>query len=323
MTCYHFPDTLNQHTRQASTRKGTFKSAGFFCTSDAVKFDKPPLSYDAQAALLTGRGMTAADPAALRRQLEVVGYYRLCSYWHPFKRPDDSFAPGTTFETVWRRYVFDRRLRLVVMDAVERVEVAVRTALVTELVMRHGAFAHCNRANFPAADPARHTKFVTKLRDEAQQSTEQFVEHFKATYDEFPDLPTWAAAETMTFGLMFTLFSMSDRRTQKLVARRFDLSGSVLNSWLRTLNYVRNICAHHARLWNRELAVKPLIPDMRHGAGWHDPQPVANNRVFVVLTMLRYLLTRCAPQSRWRDRVYELYDAFDDIPLPSMGMSDN
>ena len=267
--------------------------------------------------------MEIPDHAELMRQLEAVGYYRLCSYWHPFKQADSSFIPGTSFRTVWKRYVFDRQLRLAVMDAVERVEVSVRTVLVTELAMLHGAFAHLNPVHFPTADPQRHTRFVEELRAEAQRSREQFVEHFKATYDEFPDLPIWAAAETMTFGSMFTLFAMSGNRIQKRVARRYGLGGPVLFSWLQTLNYIRNICAHHARLWNRELAIKPLIPYASNSPDWHNPQTVANNRAFVVLTVLNCMLCQIATQSAWRMRLYSLFDRFPDIPLASMGIAPN
>jgi hypothetical protein len=100
--------------------------------------------------------------------------------------------------------VFDRHLRLTVMDAIERVEVALRTGLVTELVMRHGPFAHTSAANFPAAKPGRHSRFLQELREEAERSRERVVQHFKASYDEFPDLPLWTAVETMTFGSMLT-----------------------------------------------------------------------------------------------------------------------
>ena len=95
-----------------------------------MEFVKPPLSYADQAALLIERGLVVSDPNVLMRQLEAVGYYRLCAYWHPFKQADSSFVPGTSFDAVWNRYVFDRQLRLAVMDAIERVEIAIRTALV-------------------------------------------------------------------------------------------------------------------------------------------------------------------------------------------------
>ena len=295
------------------------KLAGF-SFSATMEFVKPPLSYADQAALLIERGLVVSDPNALIRQLEAVGYYRLCAYWYPFKQPDSSFVPGISFDVVWKRYVFDRQLRLAVMDAIERVEIAIRTTLVTELAMRHGAFAHVNPKNFPSAHTARHARFLEELRSEAQRSRERFVDHFKATYDEFPDLPIWVAGETMTFGSMFTLFAMSEKKVQKNVARKYGIAGPVLYSWLKTLNYVRNICAHHARLWNRELAIKPTVPDVKNGPEWHRPQSIDTNRMFVVLTILRFLLHRVAPQSAWRDRLFAQFDRFPDVPLASMGM---
>jgi len=198
--------------------------------------------------------------ATLISRLRAVGYYRLCAYWHPFKQPDDTFTDGTTLEQVWERYTFDRQLRLAVMDAIERVEVAVRTSLIHTLAMQHGAFVHLEAKNFPTVPAEKHKRFVEELREDAHKSSEVFVEHFKSTYDEFPDLPIWVATELMTFGKVFTLFRMSGKYIQNPIAARYSLSGKVLFSWLQTLNYVRNLCAHHARLWNRELAIRPMIP---------------------------------------------------------------
>ena len=206
------------------------------------------------------------------------------------------------------------------MDAIERVEVAIRTRA------RHRARDAKRRLRarrseeLPSAHPARHARFLEELRNEAQRSRERFVDHFKATYDEFPDLPIWAAVETMTFGSVFTLFVMSKKKVQKNVARKYGIAGPVLYSWLQTLNYVRNICAHHARLWNRELAIRPTVPDVKNGPEWHRPQSIDTNRMFVVLTILRFLLHRVAPQSAWRDRLFAKFDRFPDVPLASMGM---
>lgn len=261
-----------------------------------------------------------ADRALLIDRLRSTGYYRLCAYWYPFKQPDESFAAGTSFDTIWERYAFDRHLRLAVMDAIERVEVAVRTGLFTELALKGGPFVHLDRSTFPGVSAARHSKLIDGLREEAQRSKEIFVEHFKRNYDEFPDLPVWAAAEIMTFGTMLTVFNMSTRQVQKAVARGFGLNGKVLGSWLLTLNYARNLCAHHSRLWNRELALKPLIPEEKHDARWHGNSPVSNDRVFVVLTLLHFVLRQVAPQTAWRDRLFALFDRFPNIPLASMGI---
>ena len=185
--------------------------------------------------------------------------------------------------------------------------------------MRFGAFAHVEAKNFHAR-PVAHARFLTEMRDEAHRSREQFVAHFRATYDEFPDLPIWAVAETMTFGSMFTLFKISTNRIQKNVGHRYAVSGTVLFSWLQTLNYVRNLCAHHARLWNRELAIRPVIPDLKNAPEWYEPTPITNNRLFGVLMVLRYMLCHIAPQSGWRGRLYALFDEFPDVPLAAMGL---
>ena len=286
-----------------------------------MKYLKPATSYEQQADLILKRGMIA-DRAILLRRLQAVGYYRLCAYWHPFKQADDTFLPGTTFEVVWNRYTFDRQLRLSVMDAMERVEVAVRTVLLTELATHAGPFAHLDVALFPGTRSEKHARFVDSLREEAQRSNEVFVAHFRATYDEFPDLPIWAAAEIMSFGTMLTLFNMSSNRVQKAIARRYGLTGRVLGSWLLTLNYTRNLCAHHSRLWNRALALKPLLPDEKLDARWHGAVPIANDRVFVVLTLLHFLVRQIAPQTEWRERLFTLFDRFPGVPLKPMGIPD-
>ena len=284
-----------------------------------MKYTKPSLTYEQQADLVLSRGL-ATDRQVLIERLRAVGYYRLSAYWHPFKRPDDTFAPDTTLDIVWQRYTFDRQLRLMVMDAIERVEVALRSALITNLTSRFGPFAHLDPRAFPGINPDEHRRLLDDLRDGAQRSSEVFVEHFKRTYDDFPDLPLWAAAEIMTFGNMFTLFRISGKHTQVGLARSYGVTGKVLFSWLLTLNYVRNLCAHHARLWNRELALKPLIPDAKHDPSWYGARPVGNNRIFAVLTILHFQLLRIAPQSGWRNRLFGLFDRYPSIPLPPMGM---
>jgi abortive infection bacteriophage resistance protein len=157
-------------------------------------------------------------------------------------------------------------------------------------------------------------------RGKARDSSEVFAEHFQQTYDEFPDLPIWAVCETMTFGAMFTLFKMSERLTKNLVAQSMGLHGPVLFSWLQTLNYIRNICAHHARLWNRELAIQPVLPDRKNDPRWYGPREVSTRRVFVVLRLLNRLVNQVAPQSHWRDRLFALFDRFPNVPLKPMGI---
>jgi abortive infection bacteriophage resistance protein len=284
-----------------------------------VRFQKPALSIEQQADLVLSRGLHAARERLIRR-LHSVGYYRLCGYWHHLKQPDDSFQAGSDFEAVWLTYNFDRRLRVVVMEAIERVEVAIRCDLYTRIVLRHGPFGHLDPAHFPNVSPEKHQNMLNRLRDEARRSNEQFVQHFRSRYDEFPDLPLWAAAEISTFGTVLTMVNGSESDIRPAIAAKFNLHDAVFASWLLTLNTIRNVCAHHSRLWNRELGLKPQIPNVKNGPLWHGPIRIQNNRIFVVLTMLGVLQQYVAPRSRWRQRVFDLFDGFPNVPLAPMGM---
>ena len=267
-----------------------------------------------------------ADRSTLIDRLEAVNYYRLSAYWYTFRDPqaaNDQLLPGTTLDTVWSRYVFDRQLRLLVMDAIERVEIAIRTQIVTRHVLAHGPFDYLDRAHLPGLNVDDHRKLLDKIRTEARLSQEEFVKHYFTTYTSETDLPLWMAAELMTFGSMLTLFKGLTTRLKKDVALHYGLSVPVLGSWLKALNVARNICAHHARLWNRTLGVKPMLPESSASPDWYAPVPIPNDKVFGLLTVLHFLLQKVAPQSHWRDRLTALFAKYPAIPLHFMGFPSN
>lgn len=291
-----------------------------------MKYTKPPLSFPDQADLLLSRGLIA-DRAELIDKLTAVNYYRLSAYSYTFRDQTDPascrFLLGTTLETVWRRYVFDRQLRLLAMDAIERVEVAIRTQIVNRHTLAHGPFGYLDRANLPGIRVDEHRKLLEKVRTEAKLSREDFVRHYFTKYTSETDLPLWMAVELMTFGSMLTLFKGLTTRLKKDVAQNYGLTVPVLGSWLSALNVVRNICAHHARLWNRTLGVKPSMPDPVTNPDWYAPVTIANDKVFGVLTILHFLLKQVAPLSHWRDRLAELFARYQDAPLNFMGFPAN
>jgi abortive infection bacteriophage resistance protein len=285
-----------------------------------MKFTKPALSFPDQADLLISRGLLA-DRDALIRRLEQVNYYRLSAYWHSFRDPGtETFRPGTKFDVIWDHYVFDRQLRVVVMDAIERVEVAVKTHLANELALKNGPFAHLDRANLPGLLSHQHRSLLDKIQKEEDRSRELFVKHFHAKYTSETNLPLWMAIEVMDFGTILTLFRGADQYTKRTVASRYGVTGKVLESWLVSLNYVRNGCAHHARLWNRVLSVAPLIPNQANVPDFHTPQPPAPDKGYAILTILKYLLNVIAPQSHWAARLERLWtEKHPAIPIQRMG----
>jgi len=88
---------------------------------------KAALSFPDQLAQLQQRGLHVTDPDRALHWLRRVSYYRLSAYFLPFKN-GESFRPGTEFNDVAGLYIFDRKLRLLVLDAIERIEVALRTS---------------------------------------------------------------------------------------------------------------------------------------------------------------------------------------------------
>jgi abortive infection bacteriophage resistance protein len=287
-----------------------------------VKYDKGALTFEEQAARLLDRGLVA-ERSLLIARLQSVSYYRLSGYWYPFRRPDDdTLLPGTTLEKVWEVYTFDRLLRLLVLDAIERVEVSVRTDLVYHLAHLQGPFGYTNHDNLPNLSAVRHADLTEQMGVEYRRSGEQFTRHFREKYGSDHELPPyWMIAELMTFGMIFTLFRGAPTSVKQEISLRYGVADRVLESWLQALNSVRNICAHHGRLWNRELGNRPMIP--RKDRRWHEPVTVSANRVFGVLTILKYLLSYIAPHTRWPGRLYALLADHAEIPLGPMGFPAN
>lgn len=165
-----------------------------------MKYEKEPLTLEAQADLLIRRGLVA-DRDELIERLKVVNYYRLSGYLFPFRQADNNYQPGTTLDTIWRRYNFDRRLRILLFDGVERIEVAVRTRCVYHFVHEYGAFGHLEKANLPNLKMRKHKRsrwqklqswllrrenvgcphqqWLTKLKTEKNRSREVFVKEFE------------------------------------------------------------------------------------------------------------------------------------------------
>ena len=127
----------------------------------------------------------------------------------------------------------------------------------------------------------------------------------------------------MSYGCMLTMYKGISDSIKKEIAVHYGIPDKVLTSWLQTINVMRNICAHHSRLWNRELGVKPFIPRKQKYPQWHVPVEIPQNRIFGVLTILRYLLSIIAPQSKWESRLLGLLDEYPEISRRSMGFPDN
>lgn len=298
-----------------------------------MKFTKGPTTIEAQHALLVSRGMTG-DEAVMKHHLRHANYYRLSAYAFTFRRFDhatkvrsDNFIEGTTFEIVLDRYRFDRKLRLLVMDAIERVEVAIRTSLAYHHAHEHGSFAYYEDINaLPKLSGSKRTDFLARLFEEIDRarSHEAFLKHFYRKYgDSHTVPPIWEAMEVFSFRSILTMFENCANKVKNAVTTPFGIPSAVLSSWLLTLNAVRNVCAHHSRLWNREIGARPIIPTGTPYRDWNTPVLIKHERMFAVLTILNYCVQRVAPDDNWAARFRALFDDHPSVPIKYMGFPTN
>lgn len=299
-------------------------------------YPKPYKSIPQLLTLIQQRGMEITDINAATRCLTRVGYYRLSGYWFPLRkshtarRPDGSnatviendFRPGSRFSDVSDLYVFDKNLRLIILDAVERVEVSLKISI-ADLLGQRDPLAYLNptelHPNFSRKNKrgaTDHERWVTQHRRLEERSKEEFAKIF---LDRHPatEFPIWMAIEFWDFGALSHFISGMKFADRKTLAANYNLAREdLLRGWVRAINVVRNTCAHHSRLWNRPLIDHPSPP--RQGDHpWLDHlvgDTIAQRRLYTAAAALQFLLKSVSANSTWVDRLKAHCRTFPNSP---------
>ena len=288
-------------------------------------YDKPPISIDQQIQLLESRGMNVPSHARAAHYLCHIGYYRLSAYWLPFEHPgpaererSHTFVSGTSFDDVLDRYVFDRHLRILMLEALERVEVSLRACWVNSFTLKHGAHAYLDARHFNCG--YQHAEQLARVASDLKKSNEVFVEHYRGKYRNPALPPMWVMAETVTFGALSKWIQITrDTQVQEALSDHLYLPTiEIVHGVLHNLSLLRNVCAHHGRLWNRRFAKKyphiKKLPDLIHP---NAPQEKARY-LYNHLVVLRHLMLRINPGTSWPRRLRELLDRQTEETLSAM-----
>ena len=290
-------------------------------------YQKPYLPPRDQVALLQKRGMQISDTRRAEECLSRIGYYRLSAYWYPFRksRPPTNnepqnrpvvisdFRPGTKFSDCIDLYVFDKKLRLHTLDALERIEVALRTDIAL-LLGRHHPEAHRHapllHGNFTKKiqqhGSTDHQKWLAKLEDLTRNSKEEFAKHFKRKYPG-SFMPIWIAVELWDYGMLSYFFAGMRISDQDAIADKYGLSsGKTLKSWIRCLNVTRNLCAHHSRIWNKPLVITPAPCKQGEFPEFEALLPQNRSRYYGTALIMQFLLNKVNPSSSWGTRLAAL-----------------
>ena len=286
-------------------------------------------SFEDQLEILRSRGLEISDNDAAVRYLDRIGYYGLSGYWYPFRKLDadsknsfrlNEFMEGSRFEDAVKLYVFDKKLRLLALDAIERIELAVRVDI-AHLLGKKDIFAHenpeCLHGNFAKRSIkegregegfTEHQLWLVKHRELVKRSKNiPFVKHYLAKYQK---LPIWVAIELWDFGCVSRLYAGMMHNDKEAISKKYGLENSkVFSGWLKSLNYIRNVSAHHGRLWNNN------ILELSRQDRSHDfLKNVEHNRPFYYFCIMAILLSEICPNSSWASRFVQLCC---DFPEPS------
>jgi abortive infection bacteriophage resistance protein len=273
--------------------------------------NKPAKTYAEQLAI--------PDEARALHCLEHHNYYRLSAFRFPYTvtGDPDQFLPGTTFDNLWNLYHFDRGLRQLVAEALKRVEISVRARFAYVLAHAHGPQAYEHAPVFH--HPQRHTDALCRLDEELARSREDFVAHYRQRYN-MPRPPIWAACEVMSFGLLSRFYENIRRdRDKKQIASAYSLSIHNLKSLLEHCAYIRNLCAHHSRLWNRRFTITVQLPQSTPAAVIPSLHPTEDRRIYNTLVLLLYMVKLIEPHATWPARLKHHLLTLDPRLIPHMG----
>ncbi|AKA97085.1 Abi family protein [Corynebacterium ulcerans] len=287
---------------------------------------KPATTIEQHIERLIERGMKV-DRQEATQWLNNVSYYRLSAYWYPAREfipgateRSDHFVEGTTFSQVTRLYEADRKLRTLIHDGIERIEIAMRTQITEVLCLRSPDDPTAYLGNVLFKEKFNHIDWLSSIyRRLARAKKSESIKHYSRSYSG--QFPLWVVAEFMDFSDISHLYSGISSLDQKQVAENLNLTidfdrltsaqrsklrkSHPLASWMEQLTIIRNTCAHHSRLWN-----KSFIPASTTGIqsnGNLNLLPTGQSeRIFGALVVMSHILRVVSPGTTWPDKVLTL-----------------
>lgn len=303
-----------------------------FCERNPM-YDKPHRTYEKQLELLRERGFEVENESACMRELKNCGYYNLSAYIYPFReiKPQaerttsvnyryDRAVEGATVDNAVALSHFDSKLRIVVLEAIEVLEKALRTKIAYH-AGKVNAFSHLDpqfldveltRKKTDRQGVLVYERWIEHYSDLCSRAqNEDFFKHFSEKYEG--RFPIWVAVEVMDFGAVTRLFEFVDAKSRSRISQEFGVrNGAVLVKWLKSMNFLRNKSAHHARLWNRSLLYAPAIPDRSQVGNYleHLSTSAPGSKLYPYVAILAYLIRKVDPDTRWVNHFRETMRKF-------------
>lgn len=289
----------------------------------SIPFNKAYKSPTDIVALLKDRGLSVTDHQRTEHYIRNIGYYRLSAYLYPLlqaPKEEHCFKTGSSFQDVLNIYCFDKKLRLFLFNEIEKIEIALRSALANIVAeTTDNIFWITDESMFANAE--KFNKTMVLIDKELKNSKEEFILHFKEKYSNaYP--PAWILIEILPLGVVTRIYeNMADNILRKKVAAHFSLTAPVFTSWMTVITLTRNSCCHHSRVWNKSNAILPLIPK-KLKEHWISPI-ISPKRIFYNICIIKWFIDIVSPHNDMKVHLQQLLADFPMIDIQAMGFPKN
>jgi len=303
-------------TKPATPLNNAYQGGLFFMSSQSV-FNKSPTTIAQQIDLLQRKGLIVNSITDAASHLSNIGYFRFITYCRAYQKQRDNgtfeFKDNIHFDQIINLYDFDRQLRLLTLDAIERIEIAFRAKFNHEMALSQGNLWYAKPELF--RHEHKHLRFLKELTKTIERKDKPYIKNYYQHYN-LPELPPcWMIGESLSFGTWSQLFeNLALRDIKKSVANQFKLPFHTLTSWLRALTDVRNVCAHHERLWNTYF---PRAPEKVITT------KVGHRKFYQMTLVMSHLLHYIDANNEWLENLINFLHENNHIRLRAMGFEDN
>ena len=281
-----------------------------------LKKQQPPMTIDEQVENLKSIGLIVDDEEYARKILNDISYFRLVkAYSLNLKPKNGCYDKQTTFKEIVALYLFNANFRQIIFPEIEKVEINVRCRVANFFAEQYGVLGYLQAENF--ADENYHAQFLKDINEEiGRNSKAPFVRNFRENY-EGGNLPIYALVEVFSFGTLSKFYKNMLNKDKKAIAKSFGVGYTYFESWLESISYVRNICAHYGRIYNAKLSKTPILYKEYTQVG------IGNNRIYGVLLCLKHLLKNDVHWNLFVDKIELLFDKYQYVKISTMGFPEN
>lgn len=279
-----------------------------------LKQHQPSMTIDEQIENLKEIGLLIENEVYAKRILNDISYFRLVkAYGLNLKSKNENYDGSVTFEQIVELYLFNANFRQILFPKIEQIEINVRCRVSNYFAERYGVLGYLQKNNF--SNEEYYDIFLSDIEEELRRNARApFVQNFQNNY-EGGQLPIYALVEVFSFGTLSKFYKNMLNSDKKAVAKTFGVGYTYLESWLESISYVRNICAHYGRLYNAKLSKTPMLYKEYSEAG------IGNNRIFGVLLCMRSLLKEDSHWNIFVDQIEMLFEKYEKVDIKTMGFT--